>query len=89
MRNYYTYISEGVSITNPVWTEPYEDAFGFGKLVTVSMPIYFLENGVRFILGVAGIDVQYYQIEYGMSEQEVVTKLIGNPPCQLSTLTEC
>lgn len=41
MRNYYTYISEGVSISSPVWTEPYEDAFGFGKLVTVSMPIYF------------------------------------------------
>ena len=33
--------------------------------------------------------MQYYQIEYGMSEQEVVSKLIGNPPCQLSSLTDC
>ena len=41
MRNYYVYISEGVSITKPVWTEPYDDAFGFGRLVTVSMPIYY------------------------------------------------
>ena len=45
MRSYYTYISEGVSITSPVWTEPYEDAFGFGQLVTVSMPIYYEEGG--------------------------------------------
>lgn len=57
MRNYYIYISEGVSVPKPVWTEPYEDAFGFGRLVTVSMPIYYEENGVRSILGVAGIDV--------------------------------
>jgi hypothetical protein len=41
MKNYYTYISEGVTISSPVWTEPYEDAFGFGKMVTVSMPIYY------------------------------------------------
>ena len=89
MRSYYTYISEGVSITNPVWTEPYEDAFGFGRLVTVSMPVYFEEGGVRKILGVVGIDVQYYQIEFGMSEQEVITQLIGNAPCQVSNLTDC
>ena len=62
MRNYYTYISEGVSISSPVWTEPYTDAFGFGKLVTVSMPIYYEESGRRNILGVAGIDIQYSQI---------------------------
>lgn len=62
MRDYYTYISEGVSITSPVWTEPYEDAFGFGNLVTVSMPIYYEESGIRSILGVAGLDISYSQI---------------------------
>jgi len=41
MRNYYSYISEGVTITSPVWTEPYWDAFGFGYMVTVSKPIYY------------------------------------------------
>lgn len=57
MRGYYTYISEGIQISDPIWTEPYEDAFGFGRMVTVSMPIYYEENGIRQILGVAGIDV--------------------------------
>ena len=59
MRNYSTYVSEGISITNPIWTGPYEDVFGFGQVVTVSMPIYYEENGIRTILGVAGIDVQF------------------------------
>ena len=62
MRGYYTYISEGVTISSPVWTEPYEDAFGFGKMVTVSMPIYYEESGIRSILGVAGIDILWEQI---------------------------
>ena len=62
MRNYYSYISEGVEITSPVWTEPYIDAFGFGKMVTVSKPIYYQEGGIRTILGVAGIDILWEQI---------------------------
>ena len=41
MRAYYTYISEGIEVPNPVWTEPYDDFFGFGRMVTVSMPIYY------------------------------------------------
>ena len=89
MRGYYEYISEGVSITNPVWTEPYDDAFGFGRLVTVSMPIYYEESGIRTILGVAGIDVLYSSIEFGMTEAEVVSKLINNAPCVRSNLTAC
>ena len=70
MKNYYTYLSEGLKITEPVWTEPYEDAFGFGRMVTVSMPIYYEENGIRIILGVAGIDILWGQIEsFGLSEE--------------------
>ena len=57
MRNYYNFMAEGVTIDQPVWTEPYEDAFGLGWLVTVSMPIYYYEGGERTILGVMGLDV--------------------------------
>ena len=89
MRNYYSYVSEGVTISSPVWTEPYEDAFGFGWMVTVSMPIYYTEEGIRRILGVAGIDVLMEQIYFGQSEEEVIERLISSAPCQQSTLTEC
>ena len=90
MRNYYTYISEGLKITKAVWTEPYEDAFGFGKMVTVSMPIYYEESGVRIILGVAGIDILWGQIEsFGYPEEKAVQKLVSDPPCFASNLEEC
>jgi hypothetical protein len=89
MRNYYSYVSEGVTISSPVWTEPYEDAFGFGRMVTVSMPIYYTEGGIRKILGAAGIDVLMEQIYFDQSEEEVIERLISNAPCQQSSLTEC
>ena len=44
MKNYYTYIAEGVTIDSPSWTEPYEDAFGLGRMVTVSQAVYYEEN---------------------------------------------
>ena len=44
------------------------------------MPVYYQEGGVRKILGVVGIEVQYSQIEFGMSEQEVISLLISNAP---------
>jgi hypothetical protein len=89
MRSYYTYISEGVTIASPVWTEPYEDAFGFGKMVTVSMPVYYTENGLRSILGVAGIDILWEQIEFGLTEKKVIERLVSNAPCHRSSLSEC
>lgn len=89
MKNYHTYISEGVTISAPVWTEPYEDAFGFGRMVTVSMPIYYTENDIRSVLGVAGIDILWDQISFGMDEEEVIDQLIRNAPCHASSLSEC
>ena len=62
MRNYYTYIAEGVSIDHPVWTQPYWDAFGLGRMVTVSQPVYYFENGIRKTLGVVGLDVSMTKI---------------------------
>ena len=62
MRNYYTFIAEGVTTESPVWTEPYEDAFGLGRMVTVSMPVYYYENNIRKILGVVGVDVSMPQM---------------------------
>jgi hypothetical protein len=80
-----------VSITSPVWTEPYEDAFGFGRMVTVSLPVYYTENSVRKILGVVGIDVvmnTFYNFGFE-DENAVIKELIRNAPCHMSSLSEC
>lgn len=88
MKNYHTYISEGVTIQSPVWSEPYVDAFGFGKMVTVSMPIYYTENSIRSVLGVAGIDISLAQY-FDMNEEEIIHHLMTPVPCYSSTLSEC
>lgn len=44
-------------MTKPVWSEPYTDANSGNKAMGVSMPIYYYENSIRQILGVANIAV--------------------------------
>ena len=41
MADYHKYISKAITVTSPVWTEPYDDAFAFGRMVTVSYPVYY------------------------------------------------
>ena len=70
MKSYYTYIAEGVSVESPSWTEPYEDAFGLGKMVTVSMAVYYEESSIRTILGVIGLDVSLPKLEsFNLTEE--------------------
>ena len=92
MGSYYTYIAAGVEIDNPVWTEPYDDAFGFGRMVTVSYPIYYTneQSEIRYIVGVASIDVTMDSLtRFGMSEDEIVDKLLAEYPCNNNSLTDC
>lgn len=47
------YLQHHMNLKRPVWSSIYEDAFGFGKMVTVSMPVMINQTKK----GVAGIDV--------------------------------
>lgn len=91
MRNYSVYLAEGIEVKEPVWTEPYIDAFGFGRMVTVSMPIYYIHNNIRKILGVTGLDVVMSAFDqFGFADENAIVKeLIKNAPCQQSGLSEC
>ena len=55
MNPFLVYFTKGLSITRPIWTPIYWDAFGFGYLVTVTMPSY--NNDTGDLLGVIGLDV--------------------------------
>lgn len=59
LTSYYVFLSEFISDKSkikPLWSEVYEDAFGFGMIVSVTYPVY-VENRVPKIIGVAAIDV--------------------------------
>ena len=56
MEGYYETLRS--DLDEPTWSGPYNDAAGFGMLYTVSMPVYFKENGSNKLIGVAGIDIK-------------------------------
>ena len=60
LSNYYTFLSDGFSNYNtPIWSEPYEDTAGFGKIVSISKAIYTDDDdhGIQKVIGVVGIDL--------------------------------
>ena len=64
MSLYHLFLQQGVSITEPVWSEPYVDAFGAGRIITVSFPIYTTnQDEIKMLLGVAAIDVAMSSLE--------------------------
>ena len=80
MADYHKYISSAITVDSPVWTEPYNDAFGFGQMVTVSYPVYYKKPGSdhQFIVGVAAIDVPMDSLErFNMMEEEIIERLLG------------
>ena len=58
---FYQFLSIGLNITKPLWTEPYHDFYLDRLMVTVSMPAYYTEEGAQNseLLGVAGIDILF------------------------------
>ena len=59
-------------------------------MVTVSMPVYYEENGARVVLGAVGIDVLIKTItNFGISEENIVQMLIEDLPCFNQTLDRC
>ena len=59
LSNYYTFLSDGSSNNNnSIWSEPYEDTAGFGKIVSISQAIYSEDkHGIQKVIGVVGIDL--------------------------------
>lgn len=55
------------------------------------MPIYYTENSIRQILGVAAIAVPMNTIfSYNIkNEQEAILKLTNDSPCLTSSLSDC
>ena len=65
MREYYVFLSSGIRIDTPVWTEPYIDAWIEEEIISAVLPVYYQEEnatGIPILLGVAVVDVKmsYY-----------------------------
>lgn len=63
------YLQHSVSIERPVWSPIYEDAFGFGQTITLSMPVMTSSR----MMGVAAIDVPVSHLmdTYDLTKEEI------------------
>ena len=85
MREYYVFLSNGITIEEPIWTEPYVDAFIEEDIISVIFPIYFQEENstIRNLLGVASLDISMeYLGQFGVTNENAIEKFISNIPCQ-------
>ena len=57
LRPYFQFLSLGVTADRVAWTNPYIDAFGLGRMVTVSAPFFDRSKSPPIVVGVAGTDV--------------------------------
>lgn len=88
LTSYYIFLSEGINKANitPSWSEFYLDAFGFGMIVSVTVPIY-VESEHNKVVGVAAIDVLLSKFsECGYDLSFIEKELSHKPQCFKSTL---
>ena len=62
MKKYGEYFSEGIGNKNAVWSGIYEDRLGYGRVISVTKPIYLN----FYLFGVVGLDIpiSYLQKHY-------------------------
>ena len=80
-----TYLSSGIENTQVRWSEPYIDAFGLGKIITGSRPVYSTdENGISTLRSIIATDILFSNISNNgiISEDDVIAHLVANQVCE-------
>lgn len=59
MQSLNIFMARNKTFDNPIWTEFYQDAFGFGKINTVTLPAYYFDDNqeIGYFIGIAAIDI--------------------------------
>lgn len=50
----YAFMSKAQDYTSASWSAIYIDAFGFGRMTTITKPVFYSER--NYLIGVVGID---------------------------------
>ena len=59
IQKFYRYLSVGGKLLSPIWSSPYIDYFSGQELMSVAIPVYYIEDSTNMetIFGVVGLDV--------------------------------
>ncbi|CAD7702828.1 unnamed protein product, partial [Ostreobium quekettii] len=82
---FFHFVSLAYANEDPIWSEPYIDAFGLGEVSSITMPIFAVEgNGndpPRCFIGVAGHDVPTNDLDPRMHINDVINSLSDSRRC--------
>eukprot|EP01026_Neomeris_dumetosa_P018618 TRINITY_DN17319_c0_g2_i4.p1 TRINITY_DN17319_c0_g2~~TRINITY_DN17319_c0_g2_i4.p1 ORF type:complete len:444 (+),score=68.75 TRINITY_DN17319_c0_g2_i4:256-1587(+) len=76
------------------WSEIYEDSWGLGTMITVTLPVYFSNNDQvnGFLYGVAGHDIPIRELEAVAGDRtwDLIDALqVGSLQCDTQSVSEC
>ena len=70
---FFSLLRESKEVVEPVWVEPYDDAFGLGVVTTVSQPVYDSQSK---LIAVIGIDVSVANLRQAAGNNDSAWKSI-------------
>ena len=70
---FFSLLRESKEVVEPVWVEPYDDAFGLGNVTTVSQPVYDSQSK---LIAVIGIDVSVANLRQAAGDNDSAWKSI-------------
>ncbi|XP_078618897.1 uncharacterized protein LOC144886252 [Branchiostoma floridae x Branchiostoma japonicum] len=89
--DYYNYFSMNEKTNNVIWTEPYEDRYGLGEIVSGCLPVYDIQSEFLTLLGVTCLDLTKQRIlSFPNDGEEVFNSMqsLSQRRCPASQLTE-
>ncbi|CAH1228066.1 CACNA2D1 [Branchiostoma lanceolatum] len=89
--DYYNYFSMNEKTNNVIWTEPYEDRYGLGEIVSGCLPVYDIQSEFLTLLGVTCLDLTKQRIlSFPNDGEEVFNAMqsLSQRRCPASQLTE-
>lgn len=90
MGNYYIYVAAGLNRSTCIWTEPYDDAVGLGKVTTAAYPIYDRSSNPPYLIGVTGLDLLLEDLIAFENYDQILDELISRSGrCTSDILSEC
>lgn len=90
MGNYYIYVAAGLNRSTCIWTEPYDDAVGIGKVTTAAYPIYDRSANPPYLIGVTGLDLLLDDLIAFENYDQILDELISRSGrCTSDILSEC
>ena len=91
LKDYFNFISAGLTRTTPIWTEPYIDALGLGLITTLAFPIYDKTVNPPFLIAVMAADLLLSDFKrFGDNFDAILSELIQRSErCTLNLLSEC